>query len=65
VKAVCLFLIGCNVVLFYSLEFKRAMHLGPDDDAPTAAKWMAGASLALLTAVMCTGRMLTFSRPPF
>ena len=34
VKVACLLLIGCNVILFYSLEFKRVMQLGPDDDAP-------------------------------
>jgi Family of unknown function (DUF6644) len=65
VKVTCLFLIGCNVILFYSLEFERVVQLGPDDDAPLAAKWMAGASLVLLTCVMCAGRMLTFFRPPF
>jgi hypothetical protein len=65
VKVVSLLLIGFNVTLFYSREFTRVMQLGPDDDAPVAAKWMAGASLALLVCVMCAGRMLTFFRPPY
>jgi hypothetical protein len=65
VKVVCLFLVGCNVALFYSLEFKRVMALAPNDDAPLSAKWMAAASLLLLIGVMCAGRMLTFFRPPF
>jgi hypothetical protein len=64
VKVVCLFLIGCNVMLFYSLESKRVLALGADDEAPPAAKWMAAASLGLLACVMCAGRMLTFFRPP-
>jgi hypothetical protein len=64
VKVVALFLTGCNVLLFYSLEFKHVMALGPDDETPLPAKWMAGASLALLVVVMCAGRMLTFFRPP-
>jgi hypothetical protein len=65
VKVVGLLLMGCNVALFYSREFRKVMQLGPDDDAPRAAKWMAGGSLALLTVVMCAGRMLTFFRPPY
>ena len=65
VKVTCLFLIGCNVILFYSLEFKRVAQLGPNNDAPLTAKWMTNTSLVLLTCVICAGRMLTFFRPPF
>jgi hypothetical protein len=65
VKIVCLLLTGINVILFYSLEFKQVTALGPDDDAPLGAKLMAVVSLALLAAVMCAGRMLTFFRPPY
>ena len=64
-KVICLLLLGCNVLLFYSLEFRRVKALGPYDDTPVAAKWMASASLTLLVAIMCCGRMLTFFRPPF
>lgn len=64
-KVICLLLLGCNVLLFYSLEFQRVKALGPYDDTPLAAKWMASVSLTLLVAIMCCGRMLTFFRPPF
>lgn len=63
-KVVGLFLMGCNVLLFYSLEFPAVRALGPQDDAPARAKWMAGASLLLIAFVICCGRMLTFFRPP-
>jgi hypothetical protein len=62
-KVVCLLLMGLNVGLFYLLEFRALRALGPHDDAPPAARAMAGASLLLLVAVMCCGRMLTFFRP--
>lgn len=65
VKVVCLALLGFNAALFYALEFRRVKLLGPDGDAPHAAKVIAGISLTLLIAIMCAGRMLTFFRPPF
>ncbi len=65
VKVVCLALMGANVAAFYSLEFAKVSALGPNDDAPARAKLFASASLLLLIAVMCAGRMLTFFRPPF
>ena len=64
-KAVSLLLMGINVVLFYSLEFRSIQALGPNDDAPRRAKVMAGCSLFLLVAIMLFGRMLTFFRPVF
>jgi hypothetical protein len=64
-KVVFLFLMGSNALLFYSLEFRRIRHLGPQDDAPLAAKCIAGASLVFLAGVICCGRMLTFFRPPY
>jgi hypothetical protein len=64
-KAIALTLTGINVILFYRFEFPGVRALGPHDDAPRAAKVMAGFSLALLAAVMLFGRMLTFFRPPF
>lgn len=63
VKTICLGLIGINVLLFYSLEFAKVKAMGPNDDAPPAAKLMAAVSFILLVAVMCAGRMLTFFRP--
>jgi hypothetical protein len=64
-KVIALTAMGINVLLFYSLEFRTVRALGPDDDAPRAAKVMAGISLFLLVAVMLFGRMLTFFRPAF
>lgn len=62
-KMTCLFAMGCNVVLFYSLQYRPMLALGPNDDASPAAKAMALASLVLLAGVMLGGRMLTFFRP--
>lgn len=64
-KLAGLVLMGINVALFYSLEFRGIQALGPDDPAPRNAKIMAGVSLGLLVAVMLFGRMLTFFRPPY
>jgi hypothetical protein len=64
-KVIALTAMGINVLLFYSLEFRTVRALGPHDDAPRAAKLMAGMSLFLLVAVMLFGRMLTFFRPAF
>jgi hypothetical protein len=64
-KAISLVLMGINVALFYALEFRPVQALGPDDDAPRAAKAMAAVSLTLLVAIMLFGRMLTFFRPPY
>ncbi len=64
-KVVALTAMGINVLLFYSREFRTVRALGPNDDAPRAAKIMAGVSLFLLVAVMLFGRMLTFFRPAY
>ena len=64
VKAVCLALMGMNVVLFYRLQFKAVAAMGPYDDAPRPARIMGAVSLVLLIAVMCAGRLITFYRPP-
>jgi len=64
-KAASLALMGINVALFYTLEFRSIQALGPADDAPRAAKTIAAVSLALLVAIMLFGRMLTFFRPAF
>lgn len=62
-KVVALTLLGVNVLAFYSLEARRVLKLGPDDEAPLRAKWIAAISLSLLTLIMLFGRMLTFFRP--
>jgi hypothetical protein len=64
-KVVFLVLMGLNVAWFYWREFARVRALGPHDDAPRSAKWVASASLVFLVAVMLCGRMLTFFRPPY
>ena len=64
-KVVFLILMGLNAALFYWREFGRVRTLGPHDDAPTSAKWIAAASLLFLVGVMLFGRMLTFFRPPY
>jgi len=64
-KVVFLVLMGLNVALFYGREFARIRALGPEDDAPPSAKWVAAASLVFLVGVMLCGRMLTFFRPPY
>jgi hypothetical protein len=51
------------VCAFYALEVRHVLGLGPGDDAPPRAKAFAAISLALLVAIMCAGRMLTFYRP--
>jgi hypothetical protein len=62
-KVVALTLLGINVFAFYSLEARRVLELGPGDEAPRRAKWIAAISLSLLTLIMLFGRMLTFFRP--
>jgi hypothetical protein len=64
-KVVFLILMGLNAGFFYWREFDRVRALGPHDDAPGSAKVVAAASLVILLAVMCFGRMLTFFRPAF
>ena len=64
-KVVFLALMGANAALFYWREFARIQALGPRDEAPSSAKFIAAASLVFLVGVMLCGRMLTFFRPPF
>jgi hypothetical protein len=62
-KVVALLLLGLNVLLFYTLEARRVLALGPAEDAPLRAKIIAAISLTLLVSIMLFGRMLTFFRP--
>jgi hypothetical protein len=64
-KVVFLVLMGANAALFYRHEFAHVRTLGPHDDAPRSAQFVAGASLLFLVGVMLCGRMLTFFRPPY
>lgn len=63
-KLVFLSLMALNVAFFYTVPFRSIRALGPDGDAPAAAKISAAISLAALVGVMLCGRMLTFFRPP-
>jgi len=54
---------GLNVAVFYSTTFRKIRALGPGDDAPLAAKIIAGISLTLWIAIMTCGRLITFYRP--
>jgi len=62
-KLAFLTIAGLNVLLFYSSQFRRLQHLGPDDAAPLPARVMASVSLVCWIGVICAGRLLTFYRP--
>jgi hypothetical protein len=64
-KLVFMALAGLNVLAFYSGPFRRVRAMQAGEDAPTAAKVMAGISLSAWVAVLVCGRLLTFFRPPF
>jgi hypothetical protein len=56
---------GLNVIIFYSGPFRQVRTMQAGDDAPAAAKILAGISLSAWVAVLICGRLLTFFRPPF
>lgn len=62
-KVALLGLMGANAAFFYAVPYRALARLGADGDAPRDAKICAALSLALLVAVMFSGRMLTFFRP--
>lgn len=62
-KLAFLAIAGLNVLVFYGTGFRRLKQLGPHDEAPFAARLMAGLSLACWIGVICAGRLLTFYRP--
>ena len=51
-KMVCLVLLGLNLLLFYAKGYRVVETLGPGEEAPPVAKFAAGVSLALWTAVI-------------
>lgn len=60
-KMVFLIVAGLNVVYFYAGGFlARVEALGPADEAPQAAKFVAGVSLTAWVAVMYCGRMVPY-----
>ena len=64
-KILFMALAGINVLLFYLVMYRKVAVLGSGDDAPRAAKIIAGVSLSLWLGVIICGRLLTFFRPPF
>jgi hypothetical protein len=60
-KVLFILLAGLNVLVFYASGLSRRVDaLGPGDDAPRAAKLIAGISLFLWVGVMFWGRMLPY-----
>src|SRR5262245_18057322 len=60
-KMLFIFLAGTNVMAFYATGvFRRVEALAAGEDAPVAAKVIAGVSLILWIGVMYFGRMLPF-----
>ena len=58
-KMLALLLLGLNVAAFYLTEaFHSVEHLGPGEDAPPLAKFMAASSLVLWFAVIPLGRYI-------
>ncbi len=64
-KLVFLALAGINIVIFYGTAFREVQSLSAGADAPLRAKVMTGISLGSWLAVLISGRLLTFYRPPF
>jgi hypothetical protein len=63
VKSLGLLLLGVNVLLFYTLEARQVLAVGPAGETSRVAKAFAAVSLSLLVLIMLSGRMLTFFRP--
>jgi hypothetical protein len=57
-KMTAILLAGMNVLVFYLILFRKVEALGPGDDAPLAAKCVAGTSLFLWLAVIVLGRYI-------
>jgi len=58
-KMLAILLAGLNVMLFYwTGTFRRIEHLGPGEDAPPFAKFIAASSLFLWFAVIILGRYI-------
>lgn len=56
---------GVNMIAFYLTTARAVKTLGPDDEAPAAAKVIAFISLACWIGVITSGRVITFFRPPY
>jgi hypothetical protein len=54
---------GLNILVFYSVAYRKTRLIGPGDSAPFLARLAAVASLFLWTAIIVEGRMIAFHRP--
>jgi hypothetical protein len=59
-KLLLLFVLGLNVLFFYTRTYRRVIALGPGAPIPLAAKLAGATSLVLWLAVICAGRMIAF-----
>jgi len=59
-KILFILLAGVNVVVFYATMHRKIEAMGPGDDAPGGAKFIAAASLLLWMAVIVSGRIIAF-----
>jgi hypothetical protein len=58
-KMLAIMLLGLNVAAFYLTDaFESIEHLGPGDDAPPLAKFIAATSLVLWFTVITLGRYI-------
>jgi len=56
---------GLNILVFYTVFFRKIRTLGPGEDAPMGARVIGAVSLLMWVGVMIAGRLLTFYRPAF
>lgn len=64
-KAMCLFIAGLNMVVFYLVSARSVLAKGPETDVPIPARVFAAVSLLAWIGVITFGRLLTFFRPPY
>jgi hypothetical protein len=62
-KVAFLVMLGVNVLVFYTVTYRKVATLGPGDTVPWGAKIAAATSLALWIGVICAGRMVAFFLP--
>ena len=54
---------GLNILMFYTLVFRRVVALAPGQDVPRLGRVVGAVSLVMWIGVIVSGRMLTFYRP--
>ena len=62
-KILFMILAGLNVLVFYTIVFRKVKVLEVGADAPLLGKFIGGASLFFWIAIIVCGRLLTFYRP--